>query len=141
MDTAARQFVISEHTTKSGVHWDLMLEMDDGLWTWRLNVPPAEIKNKPIPAERIHDHPLRFLTYEGPVQNDTGNVKIVEKGTYILSKTQGGIPTETAEPIETASPGNSSYLNQVPSESLIFESQGTILKGTFTLSDNFLKKS
>lgn len=77
-----KQFVISEHTTPDGVHWDLMLEMDDVLWTWRLNSLPEDLKNKPIPAERIHDHPLRFLTYEGPVQNGTGNVMITEKGSY-----------------------------------------------------------
>ena len=83
---ATKQFVIQEHTTPNGVHWDLMLEMDDCLWTWRLNTPPAEIKDKPIPAERIHNHPLRFLTYEGPVQNNTGHVKIADKGAFTLCK-------------------------------------------------------
>jgi hypothetical protein len=81
-----KQFVIQEHTTPDGVHWDLMLEMDDCLWTWRLNTPPAEIKDEPIPAERIADHDMRFLTYEGPVQNNTGHVKIVDKGTYTIHK-------------------------------------------------------
>ena len=42
--------------------------------------PPADIKNEPVPAERIHDHPLRFLTYEGPVQNGTGQVTITDHG-------------------------------------------------------------
>ncbi len=79
-----KQFVISRHTTSDGVHWDLMLDMDAVLWTWRLNSPPAEIKNGPITAERIGDHPLRFLTYEGPVQNNTGQVKIADKGIYSL---------------------------------------------------------
>lgn len=82
--TVKKRFVIQQHTTTEGVHWDLMLEMDDCLWTWRLNTPPAEIKNDPIGAERIHDHPLRFLTYEGPVQNKTAQVKIADKGTYRL---------------------------------------------------------
>ena len=82
MNESSKQFVIQQHTAPDGVHWDLMLEMDDCLWTWRLNVPPDEIKDKPIDAERIHDHPLRFLTYEGPVQNNTGNVTITDKGTY-----------------------------------------------------------
>ena len=110
----AKQFVISEHTTPNGVHWDLMLEMDNTLWTWRLNVPPAEIKNKPILAERIHNHPLRFLTYEGPVQNNTGQVTIAEKGTYqIIEQTEN---------------------------TLRLEMNGNILKGNFTLSDSFTKK-
>lgn len=86
MDCGIKQFVIQQHTTPEGVHWDLMLEMDDCLWTWRLNVPPAEIKDEPITAERIGDHPLRFLTYEGPVQKNTGHVKIVDRGTYHLTK-------------------------------------------------------
>ena len=78
--TVKKQFVIQQHTAPDGVHWDLMLEMDDCLWTWRLNTPPAEIKNEPVPAERIHDHPKRFLTYEGPVQNGTGQVTIADHG-------------------------------------------------------------
>ena len=86
MENSEKKFVIQEHTTPDGVHWDLMLEMENTLWTWRLNVPPAEIKNEAIGAERIHDHPLRFLTYEGPVQNGTGRVKIVDKGIYMLLK-------------------------------------------------------
>jgi hypothetical protein len=84
MNNAQKQFVIQQHTTPDGVHWDLMLEMEDTLWTWRLTVPPAEIGNEPVTAERIHDHPLRFLTYEGPVQNNTGRVKITDKGTYVI---------------------------------------------------------
>jgi hypothetical protein len=86
MKNSQKQFVIQQHTTPDGVHWDLMLEMDDTLWTWRLHVPPAEIKNKPICAERIHNHPLRFLTYEGAVQNNTGHVTIADNGTYRMIK-------------------------------------------------------
>jgi hypothetical protein len=102
-----KQFVIQEHTTPSGVHWDLMLEMQDTLWTWRLNTPPAEIKNEPVAAERIGDHPLRFLTYQGPVQNGTGQVTIADKGTYSLR-----------EQIEN---------------SLLIDMHGKMLKGEFTL--------
>ena len=108
MANPARQFVIQRHSTPDGVHWDLMLEMDDCLWTWRLHVPPAEIKNKPITVERIHDHPLRFLSYEGPVQNNTANVRIADRGLCRIIN-----PTEN---------------------SLVFKPQGTILKGTFILT-------
>ena len=102
-----KQFVIQQHTTPDSVHWDLMLEMDDCLWTWRLNTPPADIKSEPVSAERIFDHPLRFLTYEGPVQNGTGQVTIADKGTYLL--------------------------NEQVENSLLIEVQGKILKGKFTL--------
>ena len=108
MDNTARQFVISKHTTSNGVHWDLMLEMEDALWTWRLNSPPVEIGNDPICAERIGDHPLRFLTYEGPVQNGTGQVTIADKGTYAL-----------IEQIDTA---------------LLIDIQGELLSGRLKLS-------
>ena len=126
-----KQFVIHEHTTPDGVHWDLMLEMDDCLWTWRLNTPPAEIKDEPIPAERIHDHPLRFLTYEGPVQNNAGQVTIADKGTYNVIPT-GSLPNEirpcvTHEPIKPAPQSGSSL-----PESLILQLHGNILNGTYT---------
>ena len=86
MENATKNFVIQEHTTPHGVHWDFMLEMENALWTWRLSTPPAEIKNETIGAERIHDHPLKFLTYEGPVQYGTGQVTIADKGIYSLTK-------------------------------------------------------
>ena len=87
--TVKKQFVTAEHTTADGVHWDLMLETDGTLRSWRLNTPPQEIKRRPVPAERIFDHSLRFLTYEGPVQDGTGQVKIVDHGTYqIIEQTK-----------------------------------------------------
>lgn len=125
-----KQFVIQQHTASDGIHWDLMLETDGTLWTWRLNTPPAEIKSEPIDAERIHDHPLRFLTYEGPVQNNTGHVQIADKGTY----TQCVIPSEAEEPIKTVPQSGPSYLKQTPLESLTFNLQGNILNGTYTLT-------
>ncbi len=73
-------FVIQQHTTPQGVHWDLMLQMGDVLWTWRMTVSPEQIDVINLPIERIFDHPLRFLWYEGPVQNKTGQVKIADKG-------------------------------------------------------------
>jgi hypothetical protein len=106
--TVKKQFVIQQHTTANGVHWDLMLETDGTLWTWRLNTPPAEIKNKPIDAERIADHPIRFLTYEGPVQSGTGRVTIADKGTYTLCEQTDNI--------------------------LLFELHGKILSGNCSLS-------
>jgi hypothetical protein len=72
--------VIQEHSTPDGGHWDMMLQIEDTLWTWRLHHPPQHIQDTPIPAEKIADHPLRFLSYEGPVQNNTGSVKIIDKG-------------------------------------------------------------
>ena len=88
-----KRFVIQEHRRGDDVHWDLMLEVDDVLLTWRLNIPPAQITVHPAEVTRISDHPLRFLTYQGPVQNGAGNVKIADSGTYRRSD-------ETSDKIE-----------------------------------------
>ena len=77
-----KRFVIQEHRRGDDVHWDLMLEAGDVLLTWRLDIPPAQITVHPGEAVRISDHPLRFLTYQGPVQKGTGNVKIADSGVY-----------------------------------------------------------
>lgn len=76
------EFVIQQHTTPKGIHWDLMLQREDVLWTWRMTVSPEHINTACLPIERIADHPLRFLSYEGPVQNNTGRVQIADKGIF-----------------------------------------------------------
>lgn len=76
------RFVVQEHTTPEGVHWDLMLEQDGVLTTFRLEAEPALCLKREVRAVKIFDHPLRFLTYEGPVQKGTGKVRIVDSGTY-----------------------------------------------------------
>ncbi len=77
-----RRFVIQEHTTPEGVHWDLMLEESGVLRTFRLAESPEVAMKRAIRAEKIFDHPIRFLTYEGPVQQATGRVRIVDRGFY-----------------------------------------------------------
>lgn len=77
-----KRFVVQEHQTPDGVHWDLMIEQGGMLTTFRLAERPEQALAHPVQAERIFDHPLRFLTYEGPVQKGTGRVHIVERGTY-----------------------------------------------------------
>ena len=102
------RFVIQEHTTPNGVHWDLMLEQGDALTTFRLDRPPPAVLEGPVAAVRIFDHPLRFLTYEGPVQKGTGQVRIVERGTCRLGDQMDGVIT--------------------------MDLQGEILRGRFTLT-------
>ena len=88
-----KRFVIQEHRRGDDVHWDLMLEVADVLSTWRLNIPPAQITVHPAEAVRISDHPLRFLTYQGPVRNGAGSVRIADSGVYHSAN-------ETADRIE-----------------------------------------
>ena len=82
-----KKFVIQEHTTPDNIHWDLMLEQSGRLRTFRLDTPPGELLTQPAQAVKIADHPLKFLTYQGPVNKGAGNVRIVESGTYIAAST------------------------------------------------------
>ncbi len=77
-----KKFVVQQHTTAGSVHWDLMLESGDALQTWRLETNPAEVVSHSVEAAKIFDHPLKFLTYEGPVNQGKGQVKIADAGTY-----------------------------------------------------------
>jgi len=79
---------VQEHTRKDQpIHWDLMLETGGVLQTYRLDMPPERASSN-LPqlctATRIHDHPIRFLTYQGSVNNGLGSVRIVDSGTYRL---------------------------------------------------------
>lgn len=92
-----KRFVVQEHTTPEGVHWDLMLEENGTLTTFRLEKQPQGRPGHSIRAEKIFDHPLRFLTYEGPVQQGTGGVHIVDRGTYcIQARTDDDMTLEMA---------------------------------------------
>ena len=85
MSREDKRFVIQKHASgirHKRIHWDFMLESGDTLQTYRLDKAPEEIVHRPANAEKIFDHPLRFLTYEGPVNKGTGNVHIAEAGTY-----------------------------------------------------------
>jgi len=90
----SRRFVIQEHTTPEGVHWDLMLEQGEVLATFRLDGPPQVAREGRVHAVQIFDHPLRFLTHEGPVQKGTGRVRIVDRGTCDASEGDGVITLE-----------------------------------------------
>ena len=81
------QFVIQEHSRQNEpIHWDLMLEVGGVLRTYRLDSPPADIVGRTCTATKIHDHPLRFLTYQGSVNKGLGSVRLVDSGTYQLIK-------------------------------------------------------
>jgi hypothetical protein len=59
-----------------------MLEAGEALETYRLSLPPGQLTQEKCSAEKIFEHPLRFLTYEGPVNQGAGNVEIAERGTF-----------------------------------------------------------
>ena len=93
----SEQFVIQKHTSPGDAHWDLMVQDGEMLQTWRLDKGPGQLKNTQANAEKIFDHPLKFLTYEGPVNNGKGSVEIADKGTCeITAQSDGKIEMELA---------------------------------------------
>ena len=86
---SVKKFVVQKHTKAGQIHWDLMLEADGVLETYRLDLPPEKLFYNSTNAVKIHDHPLKFLTYEGSVNKGKGTVEIAESGTYQqLNKTE-----------------------------------------------------
>jgi hypothetical protein len=73
------RFVLLEHDHPH-LHWDLMLEADGVLLTWRLAAPPAP--GRPLEAERVFDHRLMYLDYEGPISGGRGQVVRRQSGTF-----------------------------------------------------------
>ena len=82
MKPVSKQFVVQEHRRGDDVHWDLMLEGQGTLATYRLPLPPNEIATVSVVVEKIVDHDLKFLIYEGPVNKGLGTVRIVDRGTF-----------------------------------------------------------
>ena len=74
-------FVIHKHTRGDDVHWDLMIEEESCLKTWRLDNPPEKVAAGKTKATPIFDHDKKFLTYQGPVNNGTGTVELADSGT------------------------------------------------------------
>ncbi len=85
------QFVIQHHQRQGQPeHWDLMFESGQVLKTFQLDRPPAHAGLLPAQAVPIFDHELRFLTYEGPVNQGQGQVTLADQGTYqSLQQTEG----------------------------------------------------
>lgn len=75
-------FVLLEHRTHAEVHWDLMIATLDGatLATWRLDQNPIAPCGDVITAERITDHRVAYLEFEGELSGGRGAVRRVERG-------------------------------------------------------------
>ena len=73
------RFVILEHDHPER-HWDLMLEADGVLRTWRLHAPPGP--GRTVVAMPSFDHRLAYLDYEGPVSGGRGTVQRWDAGTF-----------------------------------------------------------
>ena len=85
-----KKFVVQKHISGHDVHWDFMLESGNVLETYRLDKAPAELLDQTATATKIFDHPLRFLTYQGPVSRGRGRVLLTETGTYSRTQQEPG---------------------------------------------------
>ena len=74
------RYVILQHETTGGRHFDFMLEMGSVLKTWSLAQSPAT--GVEIDAEVLGDHRLAYLDYEGPISGDRGSVTRWDRGTF-----------------------------------------------------------
>jgi hypothetical protein len=84
------RFVILHHETPAGysreTHFDLMLEQNGALRTWALEKIPAT--DEVVMAERLADHRLSYLEFEGEITGDRGRVTRFAAGQYeIVSET------------------------------------------------------
>jgi len=78
------RFVVQEHRKDQNVHWDLMLEESEHLATWQVTAPPIQWGGIPLTCQKIFDHRLKYLTYEGLLSDKRGEVRILVAGTYQL---------------------------------------------------------
>jgi hypothetical protein len=69
-------------------HFDLMLEWGTALRTWRLAGPPTPAGT--VSIERLVDHRLDYLDYEGPVSGGRGQVARWDQGTFEILDDQPG---------------------------------------------------
>ncbi len=77
------RFVVLEHDSpQQGRHWDFMLEHEGTLATWALPAVPHCLL-EPTGAERLPDHRLAYLEYEGPISGGRGSVVRYDAGTYL----------------------------------------------------------
>jgi len=82
----SRAFVIHLHRGHGEEHFDLMIEDAQALATWQLPADPADLApSASLPARRLPDHRLAYLTCEGPVSGDRGAVTKVDEGACDVS--------------------------------------------------------
>lgn len=79
--TVAR-FVVLRHDSPRGLHWDLMLEAEGVLRTWALAEEP--VAQLSCEAERLPDHRLAYLDYEGEISDGRGSVTRCDAGEYFV---------------------------------------------------------
>jgi hypothetical protein len=76
-------FAILEHSGCGPVHFDFLLEDGAVLATWQFQRSLADLEaGSQRCCQKIHDHRLLYLTYEGEISGGRGQVCRVEQGKY-----------------------------------------------------------
>lgn len=82
------QFALLRHQVPPGLgrpnHWDLLLERQQACWTWALETLPRglslESTLQQVDAIRLPDHRKHYLSYQGPISGERGEVAQVLAG-------------------------------------------------------------
>ncbi|NEN24228.1 DNA ligase D [Cryomorpha ignava] len=113
------RFVIQRHQA-SRLHYDLRLEMEGVLKSWAVPRGPSLNPDDKRLAVQTEDHPVKYLTFHGNIPKGNygaGDMKIWDKGTYIINERKG--VKDAAE--------------QLKKGDLKIHFQGTKVKGDFAL--------
>lgn len=78
------RFVVLQHDSPRGLHWDFMLEHGGVLKTWALARAPDAAPEQT--AEALADHRPHYLDYEGPVSGNRGTVHRWDQGDYSIEQ-------------------------------------------------------
>ncbi|HZZ43376.1 MAG TPA: hypothetical protein VFE58_10605 [Tepidisphaeraceae bacterium] len=79
MTTYPQQYAVLHHTDIEEPHYDLLIEVDStsDLWTWRCPNWPL---NSGDQITRIKNHRRFYLTYDGPIPGNRGQVQKIDWG-------------------------------------------------------------
>lgn len=88
----AVRYVVLHHTGVEPEHFDLMVLLpgEEKLATWRILAGPETWVGQSPAAERIADHRVAYLEYEGVVSGGRGKVRRVAAGDGLLSGVREG---------------------------------------------------
>jgi hypothetical protein len=76
------KFIIFYHYKIEEPHYDLMIESEDLLDSWRIPEMNLEslLNGEVIEITSIHSHNKKYLDYEGELSSEKGSVEIYDKG-------------------------------------------------------------
>jgi len=85
-DAPPLRYAVLRHDGIDAPHFDLLFETAPGsmLQTWRLATWPV---NEPQEVTRLRDHRPAFLTFQGALTGDRGEVMRIEEGTCTFEET------------------------------------------------------